>query len=96
LLHGKEFGRAGLLNIASSSFGLQSTIDAGESIQHLLISCIFARQVWVYYSSEIGLSSISPVSTSKFLSWWYQANKDVPKEMKKGLNSLITLVAWEI
>jgi hypothetical protein len=29
LLHGKEFGRAGLLNIASSSFGLQSTIDAG-------------------------------------------------------------------
>jgi hypothetical protein len=29
LLHGKEFGRAGLLNTASSSFGLQSTIDAG-------------------------------------------------------------------
>jgi hypothetical protein len=29
LLHGKEFERAGLLNTASSSFGLQSTIDAG-------------------------------------------------------------------
>jgi len=41
------------------------------------------------------LSSISPVSTSKFSSWWYWAIKDVPKEMKKELSSLITLVAWE-
>jgi len=29
LLHGKEFGRAGLLKTASSSSGLQSTTDAG-------------------------------------------------------------------
>ena len=70
--------------------------DQERSIQHFLISCVFARQVWFIIFQRLGLSSISPVSTSKFSSWWYWAIKDVPKEMKKGLNSLITLVAWEI
>jgi len=32
LLHGKEFGRAGLLKTASSSSGLQSTTDVGTVI----------------------------------------------------------------
>ena len=59
--------------------------QAGESIQHLLISCGFARQVWFIILQRLGLSSISPVSTSKFLSWWHRAIEDVPKEMKKGL-----------
>jgi len=29
-------------------------------------------------------------------SWWYQAIKNLPKEIRKGLNLLIILVAWEI
>ena len=35
-------------------------------------------------------------STTGFSSWWYRAVKEVPKESRKGVNSLIILVGWEI
>jgi hypothetical protein len=34
--------------------------------------------------------------TNSFSGWWSQTVKRVPKEFKKGLNSLIILVAWEL
>lgn len=35
-------------------------------------------------------------SVGRFSSWWSQVVRGVPKEAKKGMNSLIILVAWEI
>ncbi|PVH63837.1 hypothetical protein PAHAL_2G117900 [Panicum hallii] len=36
------------------------------------------------------------LETAVFSSWWYRALKTVNKQHKKGLNSLIILVAWEL
>jgi hypothetical protein len=68
-----------------------------ESIQHILISCVFSRQVWTAIFLRLGLAEAAPQpSTDRFLRWWSQATKNRPKEVRKGINSLVTLVAWEI
>uniref|UniRef100_A0A0A8YCP8 Reverse transcriptase zinc-binding domain-containing protein n=1 Tax=Arundo donax TaxID=35708 RepID=A0A0A8YCP8_ARUDO len=71
--------------------------DQAESIQHILVSCVFARQVWTIILQRLDLLSIAPQATARrFSTWWSSAARGVPKEMRKGLNSLIILVVWEL
>ena len=71
--------------------------QAAETIQHTLIGCVFAREVWTLILDGLGLRSLAPQpGCCRFISWWCTATKAVPKEMRKGLNCLIILVAWEI
>nr|ACE86393.1 putative retroelement protein [Sorghum bicolor] len=42
-------------------------------------------------------AQLAPQPTvTHFSGWWKKTTSDVPKEARKGLNSLIILVAWEI
>ncbi|WVZ57357.1 hypothetical protein U9M48_007751 [Paspalum notatum var. saurae] len=71
--------------------------QSDETIQHLLISCVFAREVWTAILSKLGLAFIAPQpGCTGFTCWWRQSVKRVGKDMRKGLNSLIILVAWQI
>ena len=71
--------------------------QAPETIHHLLVGCVFSRQVWVLIFQHLGLIHLAPESPeTRFFGWWRKTFLAVPKEMRKGLNSLIILVAWEI
>lgn len=70
--------------------------QAEETIQHCLVSCVFSREVWFLLFAKLRLSTLSPHSSDKFLNWWSRAVKTVPKKLRKGLNTLIMLPAWEI
>ncbi|WVZ63192.1 hypothetical protein U9M48_012845 [Paspalum notatum var. saurae] len=71
--------------------------QAEETIQHVLVSCVFARQVWTLIFHDLGLPSIVPQpGCTRFSNWWGQSIKSVEKAIRKGLNSLVILVAWEI
>lgn len=69
---------------------------------HLSMWSGWTRQVWTMILQQLGLlpSSYHPwPSVSHFSSWWYNAIKGVPKDLRKGFenfNSLTILVAWEI
>jgi hypothetical protein len=70
--------------------GLQHTVicplcdQREESIQHILISCVFSRQVWTAIFLRLGLAEAAPQpSTDRFLRWWSQATKNRPKEVLK-------------
>lgn len=68
-----------------------------ETIHHLWAGCVFTRQVWAYIFQNLGLLSLSPPPvSSQFSKWWWISISTVPKEMRKGLNFLIILVAWEV
>ncbi|WVZ94091.1 hypothetical protein U9M48_040028 [Paspalum notatum var. saurae] len=68
-----------------------------ETVQHLLVSCVFTRQVWTLILNALGLPDLVPQPDGRrFSSWWSGAVSRAPKELKKGLNSLIILVAWEV
>jgi hypothetical protein len=68
-----------------------------ETINHLLVGCVFARQVWSLVLHQFGLLHLAPQSAvTCFSGWWKRSTAAIPKEVRKGLNSLIILVAWEI
>ncbi|GJN04629.1 hypothetical protein PR202_ga22193 [Eleusine coracana subsp. coracana] len=56
-----------------------------------------ARQVWCNVFSSLNLPALVPqLAERSFANWWRRAVRRVPKERKKGINSLIILVAWII
>jgi hypothetical protein len=68
-----------------------------ETVQYILVSCVFARGVWVQILSLVGLQHLSPIlGEGIFQEWWRLAERRVSAVMKKGFNTLVVLVAWWI
>jgi len=68
-----------------------------ETVQHILISCVFTRDIWWQILNKVGLQFLSPGLEEKvFQEWWGKAEYQVPSMHKKGFNSLVILVAWWI
>ena len=68
-----------------------------ESIQHLLIGCVFARQFWFSLLQHVGLSSLTPQpGDSAWEDWWEKPEAATAGDVRKGLNSIVILGAWSI
>ena len=66
-----------------------------ETVQHLLVACVFSRQVWFSVLSQMDLQPLDPDNNAVVLQdWWREAVLRVPKERRGGFNSLVALVAW--
>ena len=62
--------------------------QAEELIHHLLVGCVFTRQVWVMILQHLGLFNLAPGGAeSRFSGLWKKASSAVPKDLRKGLNS---------
>ena len=70
--------------------------QAVETIQHCLTTCTFSREVWFLLFSKMGLQNLAPQADDRLVRWWSRTSKIFSKEQRKGLNSFIVLVAWEI
>jgi hypothetical protein len=68
-----------------------------ETINHLLISCVFAQQFWFHLLRKVRLHDLSPQpNESSFDEWWAKVERGVFDLARKGLNSMIILGAWMI
>jgi hypothetical protein len=66
-----------------------------ETIDHLLISCVFVRQFWFAFLNQVNLKGISPQPDDRsFLEWWRRSNLVIVGAARRGLNSMFTLGAW--
>ncbi|KAG2652208.1 hypothetical protein PVAP13_1NG335619, partial [Panicum virgatum] len=66
-----------------------------ESINHLLVGCVFAREVWYMVLRKGNLQRLTPSpSASDFVHWWLQSRKQLRKQMRKPFDSLVILVTW--
>jgi len=69
--------------------------QADETVQHILCSCVFARQFWFAVLQPLELAHLTPSHRiSSLADWWRRSWKKVPKHLKKGFNSLCILGAW--
>ena len=57
-------------------------------VDHLLASCVVARQVWHRLLHSIGLQSLVPQPTSILCDWWQRARKLAPKA--------VLLITWNL
>jgi hypothetical protein len=65
-----------------------------ETINHLLVSCVFSRVFRHTILRKFGLHSLAPQhGDTNFLQWWERVSAIV---VRKGLDSLIILGAWMI
>ena len=62
-----------------------------ETIQHILVSCVFARETWTKVLIRVGLLPLAPDSTNEVFQNWRASELQVPKTQKKGFNSLVIL-----
>jgi len=69
--------------------------QANETIQHLDLMCAHLASMVFCPTDRIQEVTARP-ETAVFSGWWYGALKTVNKQHKKGPNSLIILVAWEL
>lgn len=66
-----------------------------ETINHLLISCVFSRQFWFESLSRVGLQELAPQPEDlDFQEWWRVRSTQVVEQHRKGFNSLVILGAW--
>jgi hypothetical protein len=65
-----------------------------ETIDHLLINCVFARQFWFTFLRQLNLQDISPQPDDKSLEWWRRSNLIIVGAARRGLNSIFGLGAW--
>lgn len=65
-----------------------------ETVQHILVGCVFAREFWYRILSCFGLNRLTPgINDSNFAQWWRRSSKQVAKAIRKGFNTLIILGA---
>jgi len=68
-----------------------------ETVQHILTTCVFTRQFWFAVLQPLNLVALVPSRrTVSLADWWLKAWRKVPKQHKKGFNSLVMLEAWII
>jgi hypothetical protein len=68
-----------------------------ENINHLLLSCVFAREFWFSLMQRVGLLSAAPMSSNgSCLDRWDRISCEAVDLIQKGLNSLIILGAWTL
>ena len=66
-----------------------------ENVQHILTSCVFARQFWFGVLQPLNLSHLTPGSSiGSFADWWRRSWKKLQKQHRKSFNSLCILGAW--
>jgi hypothetical protein len=65
-----------------------------ETIQHILTSCVFARQFWYHLFASFGMCHLSPRADEDSFEEWRRTSKCIRKEKRKGINNAIILGAW--
>ena len=69
----------------------------GETIDHLLVSCVFSRQVWFNVLQHLGLQVLAPQAGERsFEDWWASTSSRVSGQIQKGFNSIVILCSWTL
>jgi hypothetical protein len=68
-----------------------------ETIDHLLVGCVFARTFWYHLIAQINLRDLAPqVGEGCTMHWWQRSSDQLQGIAKKGFNFLITLGLWTL
>lgn len=84
--------RHGLRDRDDFSFWAQEV----ETLDHLFIGCAFNHETWFCNYRFVCLQELTPQNDQPFCDWWLRSKKQVPKDHRKGFDSLALLVIWSL
>ena len=71
--------------------------QGSETIDHLLVSCSYSREVWFSLLRRGGLQLLVPCSNAtSFVTWWSTSRKRLPRDKRKAFDTFVLLVIWTI
>lgn len=82
--------------------GLQTSDDCilcgqlPETLDHLLLGCVFARELWDQTLHRLHLRGLVSPRHDQLFSWWLRERKVIPKAARAGFDSLFFLLGWSI
>jgi hypothetical protein len=85
--------RHGLQEVVSTCYTCLQEVD---SVSHVLMGCVFARQVWFRCLQTFGLELAIPTASDSLQSWWFEARKRFGKKEKRGFDTLVILISWRL
>lgn len=65
-----------------------------ETMHHLLVGCPFSRQVWHEVLSWCRATTPPPGANDDLIQWWATSHDAAPARQRRGISSMIILVAW--
>jgi len=63
-------------------------------MDHLILGCVFSREVWDSCLQSFLLHDLVVVQQEDIMWWWTTSRKRLPKELRRGFDSLLLLVGW--
>jgi hypothetical protein len=84
--------RHGLRNSGSCALCHQAL----ESIEHLLLNCVYAREVWFVLVCPTGCHQLCPVLEVSLVEWWLHRCKVVHSDCRKCFDGFVVLVTWHL
>lgn len=67
-----------------------------EWVDHLLLSCSFSQEVCSKALGLAGLADLLLLDTTCFWSWWVRSRKRIAKDSRRGFDSMVLLVGWQL
>jgi hypothetical protein len=65
-------------------------------MEHILLGCIFSREVWTSCLRLFRIADVVTVREENAMAWWTPARKLLPKELRRGFDSFVLLVGWQL
>lgn len=65
-----------------------------ETIHHLLLGCVFSREIWEACLGRLQLRHWVSVHAEHTLLWWVSSRKQLPKPLRRGFDCLLFLIGW--
>lgn len=56
--------------------------QADETTNHLLVGCVFTREVWHRLLARAGRQDLGPSAASTLADWWQWTRRDVPESLR--------------
>ena len=67
-----------------------------ETMDHLLLGCVFSRQVWQLCLAAFNLQGLVVVRECRAMLWWTDSRRGLPKVLRRAFDSLFFLVGWSL
>ena len=80
--------------------GLQDSAECAlcgqedETIDHLIVSCVFARELWYCFLRPIGWERITPQPGAVISAWCMDARCLAPRPMRKRFDAAVLHLSW--